>query len=175
MSSIQIAGNTSGSITLSAPAIAGSTVLTLQSITGTVALITDGVLPGTIIMWGGATAPTGYLACPTTPTNISRTTYAALFAAIQTSWGAGDGSTTFGMPYYPAGYTGVATTPGTTTVGVNLTHTHATNSGVIAGGGGSLTAGAALGFGNATASTMTPTGGAANLAAGMGILFCVKY
>lgn len=30
--------------------------------------------------------------------NVSRTTYAALFAAISTTYGAGDGSTTFGLP-----------------------------------------------------------------------------
>ncbi len=38
MSSIVVAGDTSGSITLSAPAIAGSTTLTLPSISGTVAI-----------------------------------------------------------------------------------------------------------------------------------------
>jgi microcystin-dependent protein len=30
--------------------------------------------------------------------NVSRTTYAALFAVYSTRWGAGDGSTTFGLP-----------------------------------------------------------------------------
>lgn len=36
MSSVVIAGNTSGSITLQAPAVSGSTVLTLPAQTGTV-------------------------------------------------------------------------------------------------------------------------------------------
>ena len=45
MSSIVIAGDTSGSVTLQAPAVAGSTILTLPSTTGTIAL-TSGITPG---------------------------------------------------------------------------------------------------------------------------------
>src|SRR6185437_8402258 len=41
-------------------------------------------------------APSGWLLC--FGQAISRTTYAALFAAIGTSFGAGDGSTTFNIP-----------------------------------------------------------------------------
>lgn len=41
-------------------------------------------------------APSGYLKC--NGAEISRTTYAALFAAIGTRFGAGDGSTTFNVP-----------------------------------------------------------------------------
>lgn len=36
MSSIVVAGDSSGSVTLSAPAVAGSTVLTLPAVSGTV-------------------------------------------------------------------------------------------------------------------------------------------
>ena len=43
-----------------------------------------------------STAPTGWLECDGSA--ISRTTYAALFAAIGTTYGAGDGSTTFNLP-----------------------------------------------------------------------------
>lgn len=56
----------------------------------------QGVPAGTIIDFGGTTAPQGYLACDGTA--VSRTTYAALFAAISTTWGVGDGSTTFNLP-----------------------------------------------------------------------------
>jgi microcystin-dependent protein len=42
------------------------------------------------------TAPTGWL--KTNGATISRTTYANLFAAIGTTFGVGDGSTTFGIP-----------------------------------------------------------------------------
>lgn len=51
---------------------------------------------GSIIAFGGASAPTGYFLCD--GTTYSRTTYADLFAAIGTNYGAGDGSTTFNVP-----------------------------------------------------------------------------
>lgn len=56
----------------------------------------DLVPSGSLIMYGGATAPTGWLKCDGTA--VSRTTYAALFAVVGTSYGAGDGSTTFNLP-----------------------------------------------------------------------------
>lgn len=46
--------------------------------------------------YAGTTAPTGWLFCYGQA--VSRTTYADLFAAIGTSYGAGDGSTTFNIP-----------------------------------------------------------------------------
>jgi len=55
--------------------------------------------PGTIQMYAGSTAPPGWLLCNTN-TAISRTTYAALFAAIGTTYGVGDGSTTFNLPNF---------------------------------------------------------------------------
>ena len=51
---------------------------------------------GTIIAYAGKTIPDGYLLCNGGP--ISRTTYARLFAAIGTTYGAGDGTTTFNLP-----------------------------------------------------------------------------
>jgi microcystin-dependent protein len=44
----------------------------------------------------GATAPTNFMICDGTA--ISRTTYATLFALISTTYGVGDGSTTFNLP-----------------------------------------------------------------------------
>ena len=51
---------------------------------------------GTVVAFAGATAPSGYLICDGTA--VSRTTYAALFAVISTTYGVGDGSTTFNLP-----------------------------------------------------------------------------
>ena len=52
---------------------------------------------GSIIAFGGAAAPdAGWLLCD--GSNVSRTTYARLFAAISTAYGTGDGSSTFGLP-----------------------------------------------------------------------------
>lgn len=51
---------------------------------------------GSIIAYGGATPPEGYLLCDGQA--ISRTAYATLFQAIGTAYGIGDGSTTFNVP-----------------------------------------------------------------------------
>ena len=51
---------------------------------------------GSIIPFGGTTAPDGFLLCQGQA--VSRTTYAELFAVIGTSFGGGDGSTTFNVP-----------------------------------------------------------------------------
>jgi microcystin-dependent protein len=54
------------------------------------------VPPGTVIMYIAATAPAGFLLC--NGSEISRTTYATLFAIISTTYGSGNGSTTFNLP-----------------------------------------------------------------------------
>ena len=51
---------------------------------------------GSVTMYAGDTAPTGYLLCDGTA--ISRTTYSDLFSVIGTTYGTGDGSTTFNLP-----------------------------------------------------------------------------
>lgn len=51
---------------------------------------------GTIKSFSGASAPQNFLLCYGQA--ISRTTYAALFAIIGTTYGVGDGSTTFNLP-----------------------------------------------------------------------------
>lgn len=53
---------------------------------------------GLILPYGGSTAPEGFLICDGSA--ISRTTYADLFAVIGTTYGTGDGSTTFNLPNY---------------------------------------------------------------------------
>ena len=51
---------------------------------------------GVVVPFAGATAPAGWFLCYGQA--VSRTTYAALFAAIGTTFGSGDGSTTFNLP-----------------------------------------------------------------------------
>ena len=58
----------------------------------------SGAITGFIIMWPLATAPSGYLECD--GSIISRTTYSALFAVLGTTYGVGDGTTTFKLPDY---------------------------------------------------------------------------
>jgi microcystin-dependent protein len=56
-----------------------------------------GLVPiGAVSMYAGSAAPTGYHICDGTA--VSRTGFAALFTAIGTTWGVGDGSTTFNLP-----------------------------------------------------------------------------
>jgi microcystin-dependent protein len=51
---------------------------------------------GSITMWSTATAPAQWLLCDGSA--VSRNLYAALFSVIGTTYGAGDGSTTFNVP-----------------------------------------------------------------------------
>jgi microcystin-dependent protein len=56
----------------------------------------SGAITGEVKIWTTASAPTGYLLC--NGAAVSRTTYADLFAVIGTTYGAGNGSTTFNLP-----------------------------------------------------------------------------
>lgn len=51
---------------------------------------------GAVVAFAGSTSPTGWLLCDGSA--VSRTDYAALFAVIGTTYGTGDGSTTFNLP-----------------------------------------------------------------------------
>lgn len=56
----------------------------------------SGVPSGSLVGYGGSSAPAGWLLCDGSA--VSRTTYASLFTAIGTTFGVGDGSTTFNLP-----------------------------------------------------------------------------
>jgi microcystin-dependent protein len=58
--------------------------------------LTDIFPKGTVVPYAGASAPTGWLLCDGSA--VSRTTYANLFDIIGTTYGTGDGSTTFNIP-----------------------------------------------------------------------------
>ncbi len=51
---------------------------------------------GAVMPYAGASAPTGWILCYGQA--VSRSTYATLFTAISTTYGVGDGSTTFNLP-----------------------------------------------------------------------------
>lgn len=67
---------------------------------------------GSITLYGAVAAPTGWLLCDGSA--VSRTTYSDLFAILSTSYGVGDGSTTFNVPdlkaRFPLGYSASAPT-----------------------------------------------------------------
>ena len=56
----------------------------------------EGTATGTILPWSAASLPTGFLECAGAA--VSRSTYSALFAIVGTTYGVGDGSSTFNLP-----------------------------------------------------------------------------
>jgi len=56
----------------------------------------EGIPTATIVPWSSASVPTGFLEC--NGQAVSRSTYSALFAIVGTTYGAGDGSSTFLVP-----------------------------------------------------------------------------
>jgi microcystin-dependent protein len=85
--------------TLQAGQIASGAIVTI-TYDGTQFQLTNtspvAVSVGTIMAWPTSTVPNGWLECYGQA--ISRTTYSALFAAISTVYGVGDGTTTFNLP-----------------------------------------------------------------------------
>lgn len=82
-------GTMTGALTLAGDAAGALGAVTKQQL--------DAVVPpGAVQAFAMSTAPPGWLKA--NGAAISRTTYAALFAAIGTTFGAGDGSTTFNLP-----------------------------------------------------------------------------
>jgi len=59
-------------------------------------LLEGGIPTATIVPWSDSSVPSGFLECDGSA--VSRTTYSALFAIVGTTYGAGDGSTTFNVP-----------------------------------------------------------------------------
>jgi len=81
----RIANLSASKLTGALPAIDGA------SLTGI-----EGTATGTILSWSTASIPSGFLECDGTA--VSRSTYSALFTAIGTTYGTGDGSSTFNLP-----------------------------------------------------------------------------
>lgn len=91
---------------------------------------------GAILPYGGSSAPTDYLLCDGSA--VSRTTYADLFGIIGTTFGPGNGSTTFNVPdlrgRYPFGVStsGTGNTLGATFGTIDHVHTGPSHTHTIA-------------------------------------------
>ena len=152
---------------------------------------------GEIKMWGTGTAPMGYLLC--NGAAVSRATYSALFTLLSTTFGVGDGATTFNVPDFRdrmpigAGTTYSANSSGGSANAVVVSHTHtatSTDAGHVHGvdafataGGGGLTTGVqsgakntGSGFANITTTVDAAgvSGTNANLPPYRGIYFIIK-
>jgi len=87
----------SGATTLNGDVTLGNASADTITVTGTMAGIDNkSGMTGEIRMWGGTSAPTGWLLCD--GASVSRSTYAALYAITGDAFGNGDGSSTFNVP-----------------------------------------------------------------------------
>ena len=114
--------------------------------------------PGSIIMYGAAAAPGGWYLCEGGA--ISRSTYAALFSAIGTTYGVGDGSTTFNVPDFRdrAPYGASTFLLGSKTAGeVDVNGQNSTGTGTSGSTGGSTVANTTGADGPTTHSVTTST------------------
>lgn len=72
---------------------------TSNTAVATTAFVTNNSVPtGALLMWSTGSVPAGWLLCDGTA--VSRTTYSTLFGVIGTTFGSGNGSTTFNLPNY---------------------------------------------------------------------------
>lgn len=137
---------------------------------------------GALMAFAMSTPPTGWLKADGSA--VSRTTYPSLFAAIGTTYGAGDGSTTFNLPDLRGEFIrgwdngrGVDSGRifGSSQADELRSHTHITqaqnfNQGYF-GGGSSITLPQSPGFGPPT----LPTGGTETRPRNVAIMYCIKY
>ena len=56
----------------------------------------EGIPTATIVEWSSSSVPSGFLECDGSA--VSRSTYSALFAIVGTTYGSGDGASTFNLP-----------------------------------------------------------------------------
>lgn len=159
----------------------------------TSAQTTSYVPPGTVIFYAASSAPTGFLKA--NGAAVSRTTYAALFAAIGTTFGSGDGSTTFNLPdmrgYFPRGWADNGSVDSGRAFGSTQTdafqgHKHSSDgsalygtpypSGTLAttGGGGAFVA-VVVGNPTTDGTNGTPRTASETRPSNIALLVCIKY
>jgi microcystin-dependent protein len=165
--------------------------ITLDGTTGIDApAINAGNIVGQVCFFAMTTAPAGFLKA--NGAAVSRSVYANLFAAIGTTYGAGDGSTTFNLPDYrgefPRGLDdgrGVDSGRGIGTAqsGQNASHTHQINGAGFTASGLSSSTGSgyvALRFGGVPATVNNPgdvlsEGGTEARPRNVAALACIKF
>lgn len=132
---------------------------------------------GMIQAFAGSSAPTGWLKC--NGAAVSRTTYSALFAQISTTYGSGDGSTTFNVPDLRGEFVrgwddgrGVDSgrSLGSYQADEFKSHTHTFAGSVASGGSGSSNR-----DGSRATKTTNPTGGSETRPRNLAFLYCIKY
>jgi hypothetical protein len=160
----QTTGNTNGTTTIS-------------NVASTAGVVVGNPISGPGIPAGATVA--SFIPNTSITLSVAATATAAGVALVIASWGVGDGSTTFGMPYHPTGYaaTNSAAAVGTLSVGQVITHTHSGYVGVSLNGSVSTNAGGSqiITPQSDGATGIGSTGGSANLAASVVFKKCVRY
>lgn len=150
----------------------------------------SGVPTGAVIHTAASTAPTGFLKA--NGALVSRTTYAALFAVIGTTFGAGDGSTTFALPDLRGEFlrglddgrgVDAARVLGSSQLDAFQGHRHATLTSLRTSSGGSQggsslsdgTTSAAVGDPTVSGSLGTPRTGSETRPRNVALLACIKF
>jgi hypothetical protein len=204
VSAIQTADIADSQVT--AAKIADSNITTAKIADGAVTLaklvatVQQALLPaGAVQAFAMNSAPSGWLAADGAA--ISRTTYAALFTAIGTTYGTGDGSTTFTLPDLRASFVRGAGSDGVATAGTfgvkqaddfkshthtatvtDPGHTHTSNAQRITAGsglgGGSQSVTAATTINSSTTGITVAnasTGGTETRPRNIAMLYCIKF
>lgn len=91
-----ITGNVTGNVTGNADTATNATNATNDANGNPIASTYLPAVVGAVVAFAGSTTPQGWLLCDGSA--VSRTDYAALYAVIGTTYGAGNGSTTFNLP-----------------------------------------------------------------------------
>jgi microcystin-dependent protein len=158
-----------------------------------VTAVQEALLPaGAVQAFAMNNAPSGWLAA--NGSNVSRSTYAALFTAIGTTYGAGDGSTTFALPdlrgYFVrgSGTNGDGTAAGTFAAkqadafqahrhGITSGSFYYVGSGSLGASGGSAIPAQTIAVGDATVSGAngTPRTATETRPKNIAMLYCIKF
>lgn len=150
----------------------------------TAGIVSGGIPAGAVMPFAMNSAPSGWLAADGSP--VSRSTYATLFAAIGTTHGSGDGSTTFNLPDLRGIFvrgSGAQTISGTDYTGTFAekqqdafkSHNHTVTDNNVANNGNFGAGGlAAYPQGSITRTTST-VGGTETRPANIALLYCIKH
>ena len=144
--------------------------------------------PGTIIFHSASTAPSGYIKA--NGAIISRSAYSALFNTLGTTYGAGDGSTTFQIPdmrgQFPRGFDDGAGVDSGRTFGTSqsdaiVSHSHPISVPTVGSSGGDdasvprWSAKTSIVYAAPTANTSNNSGSTETRPKNIALLACIKY
>ncbi|KLP86856.1 tail fiber protein [Enterobacter asburiae] len=183
--------NCTGNFTITCRTASGSGVVVIPGLVSR--LFCDGVnisdetynpnndMVGAVVGFAMNSAPTGWLAADFS--EVSRITYARLFSRIGTTYGAGDGSTTFNLPDYRGLFqraldNGRGIDPSRVIGSIQQdeikAHTHRLQYSSTSSGNGSLVTGSP-GTGSLSNVAVESTGGTESRPKNISALYCIKY